>query len=111
MKTTYNKLVRDKIPQLIHESGRKYTSRIMGEKEYHEALIDKIIEEIEEFRATDNEEELADIYEALDCLVHLKDYEPMHIDYLRIKKREARGSFNDRILLEEVEDEDEIERE
>ena len=104
VRRTYNKLVRDNIPRLIGESGRRYSSRIMDEKEYHEALLNKIVEEIEEFRITDNEEELADIYEALDCLVLLKKYEPMHIDYLKLIKREARGSYKDRILLEEVED-------
>lgn len=101
---TYNKLVRDNIPHLIEESGRTLKSRIMNEEEYREALIDKIIEEIEEFRAKENEEEIADIYEALDCLINLKNYEPMHIDYLQLIKREARGSYKDRILLEEVED-------
>lgn len=104
MKRVYNKLVRDNIPQLIEQSGREYTSRIMSEKEYYEALLNKIVEEIEEFRISDNEEEIADIYEALDCLVRLKEYEPMHIDYLKLIKREARGSYKDRVLLEEVED-------
>ncbi|SHE54521.1 nucleoside triphosphate pyrophosphohydrolase [Alkalibacter saccharofermentans] len=106
MKITYNKLIRDKIPELIEKSGRKHSVKELNEKEYHDALIDKIIEEIQEFRESDNEEELADIYEALECLVELKDYEPMHIDYLRLKKREAQGSFNKRLLLEEVEEEE-----
>jgi predicted house-cleaning noncanonical NTP pyrophosphatase (MazG superfamily) len=103
MKRSYNKLVRDNIPRLIKESGRSCTSRIMTPPEYLEALLNKIVEEIEEFRITDNEEEIADIYEALDCLVELKEYEPMHIDYIKLIKREARGSYRERILLEEVE--------
>ena len=104
MKIPYNKLVRDKIPQLIEESGRKQTSRVLNEGEYFNALIDKIIEEIEEFRASGEEEEIADVYEALDCLVKLKGYEPMHIDYIRLIKREARGSFKERILLIDVDE-------
>lgn len=104
MNRSYNKLVRDKIPQLIEESGRSYTSRTLNEKEYFDALLDKIVEEIEEYRISDNEEELADVYEVLDCLVRLKEYEPMHIDYLQLIRREARGSYNDRILLIDVED-------
>ena len=105
MNQSYNKLVRDKIPQLIEESGRSYTSRRLSEQEYFDSLIDKVIEEIEEFRNSVNEEEIADVYEALDCLVQLKEYEPMHIDYLKLIRREARGSFKDRILLIDVEDE------
>ena len=104
MKRIYNKLVRDNIPQLIKESGRDCTSRILNEKEYYDALLDKIVEEIEEYRISDNEEELADVYEVLDCLVQLKEYEPMHIDYLQLIRREKRGSFKVRILLIDVED-------
>lgn len=104
MKRSYNKLVRDRIPQLIKESGRKCTSRILSEEEYYDALLDKIVEEIEEYRVSGNEEELADVYEALDCLVQLKEYEPLHIDYLKLIRREARGSFKDRILLIDVDD-------
>jgi len=106
LKMKYNKLVRDRVPELIEESGRKQVSRTLNEDEYEQALMDKIVEEIEEYRVSNNEEEIADIYEVLDCLVKLKDYEPMHIDYLRLIKREARGSFQKRILLEEVEDKD-----
>lgn len=104
MKIKYNKLVRDKIPQLIEESGRKQTSRILNDKEYFDALVDKVVEEIEEFRTSKIEEEIADVYEALDCLVKFKGYEPMHIDYIRLIKREARGSFLEKVLLEEVDD-------
>ena len=104
MKRSYNKLVRDKLPQLIKESGRECDSRILNKEEYYHALLDKIVEEVEEYRISGNEEELADIYEVLDCLVQLKEYEPMHIDYLQLIRREARGSYKDRILLIDVDD-------
>jgi predicted house-cleaning noncanonical NTP pyrophosphatase (MazG superfamily) len=104
MKRTYNKLVRDRIPQLIRESGRDCSSRILNEEEYYDALLDKIVEEIEEYRLSGNEEELADVFEVLDCLVELKEYEPMHIDYLKLIRREARGSYKERIQLVEVDD-------
>lgn len=104
MKRTYNKLVRDRIPELIRESGRKYTSRILSDEEYLKALIDKVIEEMEDYRESGNEEELADVYEALDCLMKFKKYEPLRMDYLKLMRRESRGSFMKRILLEEVED-------
>ena len=106
MYKSYNKLVRDKVPELIKESGRQYKIKKLDDKEFYNALIDKIIEEIEEFRLSDNEEEIADIYEILDHLVKLNEYEPMHIDYLRLIKREARGSFDERVFLLEVENEE-----
>ncbi len=102
---SYNKLVRDRIPELIKESGRECTSRILSQDEYFNALLDKIVEEIEEYRKSGAEEEIADVYEALDCLVEYKEYEPMHIDYLKLIRKEARGSFRERVLLINVDDE------
>ena len=104
MRKNYNKLIRDKIPELIEESGRQVSTKKLSQEEYLQALIDKIVEEINDYRSSENEEEIADIYEVLDCLVELKEYEPMHIDYLRMKKRDAQGSYKDRILLEYVEE-------
>ena len=80
MKIKYNKLVRDMIPDLIQKSGRQYAVRVLDDASYQDALVEKIIEEIRDFHESGNEEELADIYEALDCLVDHMDYEPMHID-------------------------------
>jgi predicted house-cleaning noncanonical NTP pyrophosphatase (MazG superfamily) len=102
---SYNKLVRDRIPALIKESGRDCTTRILSQEEYFDALLDKIVEEIEEYRNSGAEEEIADVYEALDCLVEFKEYEPMHIDYLKLIRKEARGSFRERVLLIDVDDE------
>lgn len=107
MKIKYEKLVRDRIPDLIKESGRQYSARVLDDASYQDALIEKVMEEVQEFRKTGNEEELADLYEVLDCLVEFMDYEPMHIDYLRMKKKEARGSFKKRYFLVEVEEPDE----
>lgn len=104
MRRSYNKLVRDNMPRLIKESGRDCSYRIMNDREYFDALLDKVIEEIEEYRTSGNEEEIADVYEVLDCLVQLKEYEPMHIDYLQLIRKEARGSYKDRVLLIDVED-------
>ncbi len=104
MKRSYNKLVRDNMPKLIKESGRDCNYRIMDDREYFDALLDKVVEEIEEYRASGIEEEIADVYEVLDCLVQFKDYEPMHIDYLRLIRKEARGSYRDKVLLIDVDD-------
>ncbi|MFZ7132982.1 MAG: hypothetical protein ACOWWR_11545 [Eubacteriales bacterium] len=105
MKKNYNKLVRDNIPKIIKNNGKNCTFKHLSQdQEFYNALLDKVIEEIEELRESSNEEELADIYEILDAVIQLKDFESMHIDYLKIKKKEARGSFHDRIFLQEVEE-------
>lgn len=104
MKKQYNKLVRDNIPTMIHESGRKCKIRTLSDEDYREALLDKIVEEVEEFRVSSNEEELADIYEVVGSLVEFLGYEPMHIDYIKMKKKESQGPYKNRIFLEEVEE-------
>jgi predicted signal transduction protein with EAL and GGDEF domain len=70
-------------------------------------VIAEGVEEIEEYRTSGNEEEIADVYEVMDCLVQFKEYEPMHIDYLRLIRKEARGSYKERVLLIDVEAADE----
>ncbi len=104
MKKLYNKLVRDDVPQIIKESGRKCKTRTLSDDEFQEALLNKILEEVEEFRVSNSEEELADIYEVMDNLIEFLGYEPMHIDYLKMKKKESRGSFKERVFLEQVEE-------
>ncbi|MEP0772451.1 nucleoside triphosphate pyrophosphohydrolase [Coleofasciculus sp. FACHB-SPT36] len=48
MHQEYNKLVRDRIPEIIHQAGRECKVQVMSEAEYHQALRDKLIEEAQE---------------------------------------------------------------
>ena len=56
----YNKLVRDKIPEVIEGTGKKYSSHIADENEYKEELLKKVYEELEEFKENPCAEEMAD---------------------------------------------------
>lgn len=58
----YNKLVRDKILEVIDESGKESSFHLANDKEYHEELLKKVIEELEEFKENPCEEEMADIF-------------------------------------------------
>jgi predicted house-cleaning noncanonical NTP pyrophosphatase (MazG superfamily) len=98
----YNKLVRDKILDIIRESGRNCSHHIASDKEYGTMLISKIKEELEEFECTPNEEEAADILEAILSLFHLYNLELENIEALRKTKRTERGGFDARIILEKV---------
>ncbi|MCA9334125.1 nucleoside triphosphate pyrophosphohydrolase, partial [Candidatus Saccharibacteria bacterium] len=64
-KKVYNKLVRDKIPEIIEADGKKAKTIILNNHDYVEELIKKLGEEYEEFKADRNIEELADIQEVL----------------------------------------------
>ena len=67
-KITYNKLVRDKIPEMIGKSGKKAVIYIADDKEYLEKLYEKLLEEIGEFKENPSPEELADILEVCDAI-------------------------------------------
>lgn len=94
---SYNKLVRDKIPDLLDAKGVPYEKRIASEEEYKEELIKKLIEETSEFSAAGEPEELADVLEVIEALRKLPDYE--NIEKLRLEKLEERGGFDERIIL------------
>lgn len=100
----YDKLVRDRIPQIIEEDGKDFSVRKLEDDEYRLALIDKLQEEVDEFMEEPQVEELADVLEVLHALADTFDVPFDELDDLRERKREERGAFNDQLLLEWVDD-------
>jgi len=97
----YNKLVRDKIPEIIERKGDKYKIHIAGKEEYWEKLKEKIEEEVKEFSKKDSEEEFADILEILDAVKKFRKYDDNKILSIKRRKLKERGGFKKRIILEE----------
>ena len=60
---TYNKLVRDKIPEIMLASGVKPVTKTLNPEEYTLFLEKKLDEEVAEYHKDKNVEELADILE------------------------------------------------
>ncbi|UQX55107.1 nucleoside triphosphate pyrophosphohydrolase [Cytobacillus pseudoceanisediminis] len=104
----YNKLVRDRIPEVITRNGKKFSTRILENEEYIEELKKKSFEELEEYlkAQTDEEaiEELADILEILHALAKVHGSTMRDVDEIRKSKAEKRGVFRDKVFLIEVED-------
>lgn len=105
----YNKLVRDRIPEIIQNSGKTAVTRILSKEEYKIELQKKCQEELEEYlHAKTNEEalvELADLLEIIHSLVEVHGSTFEQVEQIRHKKSEERGRFEDRIFLVEVKDE------
>jgi len=101
-----NKLVRDRIPEIIENSGKKANYRVLSEEEYKQALKDKLLEEVNEFLAAETEpeiqEELADINEVLEA-IH-RNFITKPTPHLQLNKFHKKGGFNKRYFLESVED-------
>ena len=102
----YNKLVRDKIPDIVKQEGNHPECHIANNKaEYCLALKEKILEEAIEFKESQDINELIDVLEAIYCLIEAENLEFSKIEELRKKKNMERGSFKRRIILEYVETE------
>lgn len=100
---TYNKLVRDKIPEIIEGNGEKPVTRILNDEEYLKELNTKLQEEVSEYFADGNVEELADIVEVVYGLLDAKGVSLEEFEKIRIGKVKKRGAFKERIYLESVE--------
>ena len=99
----YDKLVRDKIPEIIEHSGKKATYRILGEAEYKEYLEKKLDEEVAEFHESKSVEELADILEVIYALCSVYSTQNT-VKVEQLNKYIERGGFAKRICLIEVEE-------
>lgn len=99
----HNKLVRDKIPNIIRDSGERAVTHILSDKEYIAALEIKLSEEVAEYQADKNLEEMADILEVLQAICVARGYSLKQLEERRREKAEERGGFKNKIFLEYVE--------
>ena len=95
--TSYSKLVRDRIPEIMDAKGVPYEKRIASPEEYKTELIKKLAEEVGEFNEAGDPEELADVIEVVEALKRLPEY--ADVEVLRLQKLADRGGFDGRIIL------------
>ena len=100
----YNKLVRDKILEIIKVNGQKSTHKILTADEYAVELTKKLVEEVEEYKKDKNTDELADIMEVVYALARLQSCTAEEVEKIRAEKAEKRGGFEKKIFLVEVTD-------
>jgi predicted house-cleaning noncanonical NTP pyrophosphatase (MazG superfamily) len=98
----YNKLVRDKIPQIVKQDKKLPITHVATEYEVKALLLHKLIEELEEFKATPNEEELADILEVIDGIANAFNLDMDKVLTVKADKLKKRGGFNEGVILEKV---------
>ena len=98
----YNKLVRDKITDIIEADGRIAKYRILDDNEYRQELNKKLQEEVREYIEDNNIEELADIVEVVYGILNSMDVSIEEFEKIRMGKQEKRGAFVKKIYLEEA---------
>lgn len=97
----YDKLVRDRIPEIIKKKGTVPKTHVASDDEFWLKLKEKLTEEVKEFLASETPEEIADILEVLDAICERKGYRMEEIQRLKEVKVEQRGAFKEKIILEE----------
>ena len=99
----HNKLVRDKIPAIIIEDGRKCKTKILSEKDYIFELERKLSEEVHEYKLDKNLDELCDVLEVVYALAAARGMSLEELEAKRLAKRERRGGFEGKVYLIEAE--------
>jgi len=104
----YNKLIRDKIPEIIEATGRKAVTRVLDEAEYRHLLDVKLQEELKEYltanQPSDQIAELADLVEVVYAILACHGVTLHQFEQIRLEKKVQRGGFDDRLLLVRVEE-------
>ena len=98
----YDKLIRDKILEVIRAKGVEPKFRIASDDEYWGKLKEKLQEEVSEFLESGEVEEIADILEVIDAICEYKDINMNELTALKKNKSDQRGAFKKRIILEEA---------
>jgi predicted house-cleaning noncanonical NTP pyrophosphatase (MazG superfamily) len=96
------KLVRDLIPSIIEQSGRKPIYYKANPDEYFKYLKAKLLEETKEFIESESIEELADLNEVLKAITNFMNIKKEVVLKIQEKKRKQKGGFNKKIILEKI---------
>jgi len=96
------KLVRDFIPRIIKENGKSCKYHIARNEEYEQCLFEKMREELNEFIETPNIEEAGDMYEVFISILQFHEINFVDVINVARDKKTKRGGFNNKIILETV---------
>ena len=95
----YNKAIRDKIPEIIQESGEKCNIQTLSDEKFLVEIEKKLSEEVTEYQNDKNPEELTDILEVVYRIAQLKGISKQELEQIRIKKLQDRGGFDKNLFL------------
>ena len=99
------KLVRDLIPRIIEKQNRTPICYIADDEEYRLSLKQKLKEEVDEFFEAESIEELADVLEVIEAIYPCFSWNKEEVEKARLEKKEKRGGFEKKIILEAIKDE------
>jgi predicted house-cleaning noncanonical NTP pyrophosphatase (MazG superfamily) len=100
----FNKLVRDRIPEIIEAEGKRCEVRELDDAEFARCLDEKLDEELREYQQSGDLSELIDLVEVVQAIVERQGKTWQEFEQLRTAKRAQRGGFTNRLLLVSVEE-------
>jgi len=100
----YDKIVRDRIPEIIEASGRRAEYELVAREKAIAGLEEKLGEELNEYLADHSVEELADLVEVVRGILHHRGISWNEFEAVRQKKYAQRGGFEKGIRLLGVEE-------
>ena len=98
----YNKAIRDRIPEIIKESGMDCVVKTLTDDEFLQEMEKKLKEEVDEYLENKTVEELADILEVIHRILELKNINKSELEKIRITKAQKRGAFKNNLYLIET---------
>ncbi|MCI9259229.1 MULTISPECIES: nucleoside triphosphate pyrophosphohydrolase [Romboutsia] len=98
----YDKLVRDRIPEIIEASGSKCEIEVVNDEVALEYLYKKLNEEVEELLTDKNLDEIADVMEVLFAIGKKYGYSEDDVLDRRSEKKNTRGGFEDNLVLKKT---------
>ena len=95
----YNKAIRDKIPEIIAESGKKCNLKQLDDESFLAELEKKLTEEVNEYTERKDVQELADLLEVIYRISELRGVNSDELDKIRKEKAKERGKFDSNLFL------------
>ena len=102
MKISYDKAVRDRIPEIIRASGSTCLAKNLSDEEFLPYMERKLGEELSEYHASKDVTELADIIEVVYRIAELRNITHQELENIRLEKNEERGAFMKNVVLIET---------
>jgi predicted house-cleaning noncanonical NTP pyrophosphatase (MazG superfamily) len=98
----YNKLIRDKMPEIAKKQGKQISYRTATtDEEYWYLLKNKLQEEVRELGVDDSTENIADILDVMEAIIAFKKLDPKMLAAFRENRSMELGKFIDKLVLEE----------
>jgi predicted house-cleaning noncanonical NTP pyrophosphatase (MazG superfamily) len=99
----HNKLVRDLVPEILKAKGVDAKVHSADPEEYESVLLEKLREEVLEFKNNKSMDQLADLLDVVDELIKVEHWTHEQVEATRIQRRQEKGTFSKRLVLESTE--------